>query len=189
MIGKYVYSCDAGNWRRERRVRKRRKGWRKSQLPACCVLLSGGSPCHSPWSAGSCGRGGTCSLWAALESGGAFENSPVWLRLKIHSAGQDSLSITISKILGFFLKLILQSCVKVWTPPETWTVKRSCGPVLSLNTEDRVPEPYCCAELQEPLGVFVKGTKCSHLNMLALVWAQMTHLVNTVHPEQCTDRF
>lgn len=109
----------------------------------------------------------------------SFENSSVWLGFKIHSAGHESLSITISKIL------FLYSCFSkvVWAPPATWAVKRgwSC-PVIKHWGHST--EPHCCAELQEPLRVFAKGTACPLVNVFALGWAQIAHLGNIVHPEQ-----
>lgn len=158
MIGKYVYSCEAGDWRGEMGVGKRRKGWRKANLPSCRVFLSGGSHCHSPWAQVPVAEGALALSklpWRVVE---------LWEFLCLIRI-QNTLSRTWECLkhnfqISISLELLLQSRVR---PPETWAVRRGYGSVLSLNTEDTTPEPH--SELQGAPGVFAKGTACPHLNV------------------------
>ena len=70
------------------------------------TLIAGAiSPVTAGSQEGSCGRGGHLLSLSCCGEWWSFEISPVSLRSKIYSAGEDSPSITISKIL--FLKLLL----------------------------------------------------------------------------------
>lgn len=141
---KTCLSRGSGNWRREKRGRG---GWGRGGptfLPAghChprVLPMAGTFLQELQGSGGLLWHSGTLALsklpWSTVE----LETSPCW-RSNIHSAGGDSLSITISKILGF-LKLLLQSSVS-----PTWdTVEGDCGSGLVLNAEERATQPYFCA--------------------------------------------